>query len=265
MNKKEIYASFGIEYKAGKIYCESLQMWINPLLVNGNEKLGKNVWTWSMLPTNQIFTINIETETMPIIITIKGTCPCHCNGCYATKGNYNYSSVKKSLAIKTWLAYNDLMFVKNAIMAQIVADKIEFLRIHASGDFFSIEYITMWKAIVNSNKSTIFWTYTKYTEAENAFDEFANCNVVKSVIAGHGLNFGHCEYIINTYNALKAENKSVYICRCGIDKEQHCNNCKCCSVNDYVLFIEHSTEYKAETDLFFETVKAIIESQKKPL
>ena len=263
--KKEIYASYGIQYENGYIYSELLGMWIKPLLIDGNDKLGKTVWTWSMLPTNQIFTINIGTESMPIIITIKGTCPCHCQGCYATKGNFaRYESTRISLARKTYLAYYDLDFVKRAIIAQIKADNIKYLRIHASGDFFSIEYIGMWIDIAIACNTTIMWTYTKYAEAENAFDNVDNVNVVKSVIAGHGLNFGHCDYIVDVYNDLKAQGKSVYICRCGIDKEQRCNNCKGCSVNEYVLFIEHSTGYKAEKDLFYSTVKAIIESQKKP-
>ena len=57
--------------------------------------------------------------------------------------------------------------------------------------------------------------------------------------------------------------KSVYICRCGVDKNQHCTNCKGCSKNDYVLFIEHSTDYKAENDPCFNELKEIIERQPK--
>ena len=86
---------------------------------------------------------------------------------------------------------------------------------------------------------------------------------MKSVIHGFGYNFGHCGYILTVYKALKEQGKDVYICRCGVDKEQHCVNCKGCSKNEYVLFIEHSTEYKAELDPLYEEVKRIIESQAK--
>ena len=66
------------------------------------------------------------------------------------------------------------------------------------------------------------------------------------------------------YKALKAIGKNVYICRCGIDKNQHCTNCTACSKNDFVLFIEHSTEYKAEKDPLFPVVKELIENQADP-
>ena len=94
---------------------------------------------------------------------------------------------------------------------------------------------------------------------------FDNANIVKSVIPHIGVNYGTCEYILGAYETLKAAGLPVYICRCGIDKNQHCTNCKGCSVNKYVLFIEHSTEYKAEKDPLYPVLKAIIESQELPV
>jgi len=119
-----------------------------------------------------------------------------------------------------------------------------------------------WKRIVTENKNFLFWTYTKVKECESLFDGIDNANIVKSVINGIGVNYGHCDYIMNTYNKLKAMNASVYICRCGIDKNQHCENCKHCATADFVLFIEHSTAYKAEKDPLYEELKALINSQK---
>lgn len=58
-SKKKIYASFGIEFKNGKILAPVFG-WINPLLVDGNSKLGKGVWTFSTLPSNKVFTVNIN-------------------------------------------------------------------------------------------------------------------------------------------------------------------------------------------------------------
>jgi len=258
MNKQEIYESFGIEFKSGKINAP-LFGFINPLLIDGNSKLGKGVYTFSLLPTNEFFHVNIDGEPMEI----KGTCPCYCKGCYATKGFYNMPSVLKANAIKTALARYDVNFVKNAIIAQIKADGIKFVRIHASGDFFSMEYIKAWQDIARECEETIFWTYTKNNDATNMFDGFSNANIVKSVIKGYGFNFGHCDYILRVYKALKEQGKSVYICRCGIDKNQHCSNCKGCSKNEYVLFIEHSTEYRAEQDPLFPELKAIIEAQER--
>lgn len=261
--KKAIYARYEIEYKNGKILAPMFG-WINPLLINGNAKLGKGVWTWSILPTNDTLHINMGSKESPEYIDIKGTCPCHCPGCYATSGCYQFTSTKQSLARKTLLIRLYLDFVKRALIAQIIADKIQICRIHAAGDFESVEYVEMWKAVCNVCKWVRFWTYTKADFAVNAFDEISNCNVVKSIVPGCGLNYGHIDYIMTTYAKLLSVGKTVYICRCGIDKSQHCTNCKACSICEHVLFIEHGTSYKAELDPLFESVRALIESQKRP-
>lgn len=256
MTKKEIYAKYGIEYKSGKIL-SPLFGWVALLLINGNAKLGKGVYTFSILPTNELYQFIFD----GIEFQVRGTCPCHCKGCYATKGFYCMSSTKNSLAKKTILVRECLDWVKRAILAQIEAENIKMLRIHASGDFMSAEYIQMWREIVDSTPSTVYWTYTKNPDAEHAFDDMNNINVVPSLVKGFGFNFGHCDYILKVYRALKELGERVYICRCGIDPNQHCVNCKGCSENTFVLFIEHSTEYKAEDDPCFEELKAIIENQ----
>ena len=126
VTKKEIYAQHGIEYKAGKIYNKEFG-WIRPLLVDGNKKIGVGCYHFSVLPGNMIYSMIINNRSYDV----KGTCVCNCVGCYAQTGNYRFSSVKKSLLIKTWLINNDLDFVYRAISAQIKADKIEYCRIHA--------------------------------------------------------------------------------------------------------------------------------------
>lgn len=259
-SKKAIYARYGIEFKSGKIYHKEFG-YIAELLVDGNQKIGKGCFHFSTLPTNKVFHVVINGKEYDI----KGTCVCDCVGCYATKGNYRFSSVKNALAIRTWLIRNDLDFVYRAITAQIEADGINLLRIHASGDFDSMKYAFIWRKIALENPEVKMWTYTKVKQFEHLFDGIANANIVKSIISGCGYNFGHCEYIRFVYEKLTAENKSVYICKCGVDKEQHCVNCGGCSRNEYVLFIEHSTEYNAEKDPAFIGLKAIIENQSAEL
>lgn len=257
--RKDIYAKYGIAYKAGKIYHDILG-WINPLLVNGNEKIGIGCYHFSMLPGTGVYTAEIN----GMIIAEKGTCVCDCIGCYAKTGNYNFPSVKKSLIIKTWLVRNDLDFVYNAICAQIEAENILYCRIHASGDFDNnLKYGFMWLKIAAKFPGIKFWTYTKIKRFETLFDGVENANIVKSVVPGIGINYGHCDYIINTYNELVNRGKKVHVCKCGIDKEQHCINCAGCSENEYVLFIEHSTEYRADQDSKYNAVKQLILSQEK--
>lgn len=256
-SKKDIYAAFGIEYKAGYINSPVFG-WVRPLLINGNKKLGRGVWTWSTLPTSKEIAYFDADGTRR---TEKGTCPCTCSGCYACSGCYTFNSTKASLARKTVLARLYLDFMRRAISAQIVADRVKICRIHAAGDFFSADYIAAWREIVNAAPDCVFWSYTKNPIAERAFDDCANCNIVKSIIPGVGFNFGTAGYIIRVYKALRAAGKSVYICRCGIDKNQHCTNCHHCAESDFVLFLEHGTTYDPEKDPDFPAFVALVESQ----
>lgn len=240
LSKAAIYAKYGIDYKNGKIVTP---IGIMPeLLKVGNSKTGAAVKTWSMNQT---------------------TCPCHCIGCYADSGCYQFANVKESLAKNTELAKNHLEFLRRALTAQCETLKPGTeIRIHAVGDFFSYDYLMMWHEIAEMFPELIFWTYTKVQVFETAFDDIDNGNIVKSIVPGFGFNFGHCDKIIRMYHALISMGKRVHICRCGIDENQHCAGCACCSKYEYVLFVEHSTAYKAIEDPLFNELVQLIENQK---
>lgn len=257
MNKAQenIYRKYGIAIESGKLV--SPVGIVPPMLVNGNEKIGKGIYHFSTLPGTKEYTVAINGKEYKTI----GTCVFDCIGCYAMTGNYRYSNTINNIGIRNVLARDFMDWIEKAIKAQIEAEQIKFVRIHASGDFFSIAYAETWLRIAKAFPDTTFWTYTKNKACENIFDTVDNANIVKSVIPGIGVNFGHCDYILACYEFLKNAGKSVYICRCGIDKNQHCTNCKGCSKNEFVLFIEHSTSYKAERDPLFPVLKQLIESQ----
>lgn len=249
MKKAEIYAAYGIEYKNGKIL-DPEGNWIPELLKQGNSKTGKRVLTWSMLPGTKD----------------GGTCCCDCIGCYAMTGFYNVPSVKESLKRNTSIVNNRIDFFVRAICAQLESVGPCEVRIHAAGDFATKnpeEYATAWHYIAAQFSACHFWTYTKVSRFETLFDDLNNANIVKSIIPEKGVNFGHCDYILELYAYLKGLHKDVYLCRCGIDKNQHCENCGHCIRSEYVLFLEHSTEYKAEDDPLYKDVVALIEQQDK--
>ena len=256
VTKKEIYAHYGIDFDGKYIIAPDFGP-ILPLLKNNNRKVGKKVYTSSTLAGTKEYALTICERGY--IVT--GTCVCDCKGCYAKTGCYNFPGVKISNAISTILARDYLEFYRRAIIAQIHADKIKYCRVHASGDFFSADYINAWRSIVKACPDCIFWTYTKNPAAENAFDDLNNINIVKSCIAGIGYNYGEISHVINAYNALKNAGENAYICRCGIDENQHCENCTGCSKNKYVLFIEHSTDYVAKLDPRYDEIAALINSQ----
>lgn len=246
INKKQaaIYNAYGITVKDGKLI--SPMGPVAPLLKEGNSKVGKKVYTFSLLPGKA------------------GTCACDCKGCYAMTGFYNMPSVHDALVMTTNLVNHHLAWVENAIRAQLEIIGSGEVRIHAAGDFATEnmdEYAAMWHNVAHDFKSFLFWTYTKVTKFETLFDDLPNANIVKSIIPKVGINFGHCDYVISAYYTLKALGLPVYICRCGIDKNQHCENCGVCATYKYVLFVEHSTSYKAEDDPMFGKLCEIVNNQ----
>lgn len=256
--KKAIYAAQGIVFD-GKHIVSPIGL-INEMLKEGNDKTGKHVWTFSMVPG----TMSYEFEKDGIIYHVIGTCVCNCNGCYAMTGRYVFDDVKRSMAINTYLVNHHLNFVFRCIAAQLEYIGRGEIRIHAAGDFNtsnSVAYAVAWYNIAKKFPSFRFWTYTKIAAYENLFDDLKNANIVKSIIPRVGINFGHCDYIINAYYTLKAFKESVYICRCGIDKMQHCENCGVCATYKYVLFVEHSTGYQAEKDPLYEKLIDIVNHQ----
>ena len=249
----ENFKKYGIAVNGDNIYCPSVGVWCAVFLKEGNSKTGKKVYTFSILPTNQLFQTKYG--------IIPGTCPCHCSGCYATKGNYNFENVRNALAVNTLSAYKDLSFLDKAIRAQLDTLPGVDIRIHAAGDFFSKEYAEMWRGIVADYPNNKFWTYTK-SEHADIFHDLENGNIVKSILPCGGFNFGHLDYILDKYAELTAMGEEPYICKCGFDPSQHCENCRGCIEHKYVLFAEHSTGYKAEKDPLFQAARDLVEKQK---
>jgi hypothetical protein len=79
--------------------------------------------------------------------------------CYAQKGAYNFGNVKPLFEQRYNLTKSNV-FIK-AINESIKVKKVDVLRIHDSGDFYSNEYINKWLTIAKENKNVIFYAYTK--------------------------------------------------------------------------------------------------------
>ena len=79
--------------------------------------------------------------------------------CYAQKGNYRFPSVQKGLNKRYKLTKTpDFVPMMNAT---ITLERPTHIRIHDSGDFYSVEYLNKWIQIAKDNKSVIFYAYTK--------------------------------------------------------------------------------------------------------
>ena len=79
--------------------------------------------------------------------------------CYAQKGAYSWSNVKPAFK-RRYEATKQDSFV-DRMTAEIKKRKIEVLRVHDSGDYYSPAYIEKWRQIALNCPSTLFYSYTK--------------------------------------------------------------------------------------------------------
>ena len=79
--------------------------------------------------------------------------------CYAKKGAYTWGNVKPLYEQRYNLTKSEI-FVE-AINESLKQKKVDILRIHDSGDFYSPKYIDKWVTIAKANKNIIFYAYTK--------------------------------------------------------------------------------------------------------
>ena len=80
--------------------------------------------------------------------------------CYAQKGNYTRFPMIQQLMEKKYELSKTENFI-NLMNEEIKKKKAKYIRIHDSGDFYSVKYLNKWIQIAKDNKSVIFYAYTK--------------------------------------------------------------------------------------------------------
>jgi len=114
-----------------------------PLLVKGNSKLGKSVWSWSLEAGR----------------TCPGKSPACAKECYAAAGAYVYPSVirgqRRRLRISRRPDFVDRM------VREIHRVKPAVVRVHASGDFYSAAYVRAWVEVARLCPDVRFYAYTR--------------------------------------------------------------------------------------------------------
>lgn len=96
------------------------------------------------------------------------TCPNAKNcavGCYARSGTYGFSQVAKAYEnkLKATLTDNfiDVMSAEITLLKVKNTNKILYVRIHDSGDFYSQEYLMKWVTIMLKHPDVQFYAYSK--------------------------------------------------------------------------------------------------------
>lgn len=103
---------------------------------------------------------SIASFNLPAITTCPGRTRL-CEGmCYADKGFYNMPNVKRSNEAGEAAARSSV-FVEEITKELVASKTIRAVRIHASGDFYSPEYLGDWITIAANNPEVKFWAYTR--------------------------------------------------------------------------------------------------------
>jgi hypothetical protein len=78
--------------------------------------------------------------------------------CYAKKGAYIWSNVKPAFEKRYELSKTDDFI--DAMNAEILKKKPDYVRVHDSGDYYSRAYLHKWIEVAKQNTSVRFYSYT---------------------------------------------------------------------------------------------------------
>lgn len=169
---------------------------------------------------------------------IKGCLDCSecASTCYAVKSYRQYPTVKTAWDRNLNMVKNDLETFVARITVQLLRAKEKTVRIHASGDFISQEYVNAWQEIAEGFPEINFYTYTKSLKRWDYEGILAlpNVNIIDSFIDGK-LNYGSIEHVEDL-----VENHEAFLCPATVDKTVKCGEgCNYCVKGDKVCFLQH--------------------------
>lgn len=153
--------------------------------------------------SNEIYTL--YNYGIPALKSVTGlvTCPMagQCaKGCYAQAGAYVWSNVAQAYEWRLEQSQKDNF---PELLQKELAPKIKtalrqgkqlVIRIHDSGDFYSVQYLRKWLKIIQANPTVIFYAYTKMVPVFNRLKaEIPNNFKVIYSEGGIGDNLINCQ------------------------------------------------------------------------
>ena len=183
---------------------------------------------------------NSKTGEIPAWNLLPGvTCPpeacktCMLEGCYAIKNAIRSGyDPEKSSVLRAWCE-NTIMAREHLDVLEIVLDGYftgmnapRYFRIHASGDFDSIEYALMWYRTAQKHNGTRFLAFTKNWEVarEIPFDTLENFELVLSGWTGIEIP----EDLKKRYCVAYCDDGESEIPEDALECPGHCDSCGMC-------------------------------------
>lgn len=120
----------------------------------------------------------------------KQVCNRICPGCYAAREQVRFPAILDART-KRLEASSSSLFASQ-IVAEIsrLRNKPKYFRIHASGEFYSQDYVDSWITIANAHPSITFYAYTKRMKD---FD-FSVLSAMSNVVIINSLHFNKLNY-----------------------------------------------------------------------
>jgi hypothetical protein len=180
--------------------------------------------TWNK--TLKCWTFNIPAGT-----TCEGASLWCAKYCYAKKGNWRYKNVKKQSNRKLTITLNPPEFMKRLSfeLDKISANGYNIVRIHSSGDFYSVDYFRTWLDIARNHKNITFFCYTKQWRIKGWYEILKEASRINNF---HVM----CSYD-NTMDsrprrwmriASISDDWNKVTCKKQLDKSESCATCKIC-------------------------------------
>lgn len=163
----------------------------------------------------------------------KEVCNRKCAGCYAAREQVRFPAILEART-KRLNASKDTLF-STTIITELTSlkTKPKYFRVHASGEFYSQEYISHWELIAKEFPQITFYAYTKRI---NDFD-FSTLSALPNFVLINSLQFNKLNY-----SKLEDAPKEAFICPSS--KEVLCGEtCTYCMTKtaqtNGVWFIKH--------------------------
>src|SRR5262249_12908763 len=131
------------------------------LLQQGNTKLGEGIYTFSL----------------PAVETCPGSSPSCRRECYALKGRFRFLR----RAYRRYHAESEEEGFAARMIGEIRRRWVACVRIHVSGDFYSVDYIRKWPAIAKACPSTRFFAYTRSWRRADLAEALAELSRLRNV------------------------------------------------------------------------------------
>lgn len=173
------------------------------IFTKGNHKLDSGIITFDIPATQDI-------------------CGRICEGCYAIKAQKLYKAVLPSRERKLELSKQP-SFVGLATSAINVLNP-NYVRLHASGEFYSQEYVDKWYEIAKQLPSRAFYAYTKRLSDFN----FQGIKALPNFVLVNSLHGGRINY-----GALSDNKSNLHVCPDHSTKEIICgSSCTYCMTKE---------------------------------